>query len=80
MFYDALLEEGSDVAVDEDLDSETGAMDFAPLLEIGDADKFADFVARLENAGIPWFVENAGAKTVLYVTLPRIEEARRLAR
>jgi hypothetical protein len=79
MIYDALTEEGLDEGVDDGLDSEAGEMDFAPLLEIGDADKFSAVVARLEGAGIPWFVENAGAAAVLYVTMPRIEEARQLA-
>ena len=78
MIYDALTEEGLDEGIDDGLGSEA-EMDFAPLLEIGDADKFSAVVARLEGAGIPWFVENAGAAAVLYVTMPRIEEARQLA-
>jgi len=91
MFYDVMKEEGLDEAIDEgrdealdgdngELDSEPESVDFAPLLEIGEADRFSDVVARLERAGIPWFVENAGDATVLYVTMPRIEEARQLTR
>lgn len=79
MLYDALTDEGLDEAIDDGVDADGGALDFAPLLEIGDADRFSLVVARLEGAGIPWFVENAGTATVLYVTMPRIEEARQLA-
>lgn len=56
-----------------------GDADFAPLAEIGEAERFAAVVARLESAGIPWYVENAGTATLVYVAAERIGEARQLA-
>lgn len=79
MIYDTLKDEGYDEQGGVAVGLETeGLPDFAPLLELGEAEKFSALVYRLEGAGIPWFVENAGAAAVLYVTLRCLDEARQL--
>jgi hypothetical protein len=85
MLYETLVEEEFEQAVaDSDQETaddgtvETGSMAFVPLLAIAEADEFSATVGRLEEAGIPWYVESDGDAVVLFVTESHFELAHQL--
>jgi hypothetical protein len=74
-----LEDEGLSVPALESATLAGGDADFAPLAEIAEAERFAAVVARLEAAGIPWYVESIGTAAVVYVGAAWIGEAQKLA-
>jgi len=79
-------EEGSDLCADcgaeliaegdEEVDEED--VEFAALGEVADVAVFATVTERLEEAGIPWFVQSEkGAMAMIYVASNRLAAARR---
>lgn len=75
--------EDCDVALEEDMpDLELGNTRFVSLLEAESVDLFAQVTSRLEERGIPWFVQSellrGRAAAMVYVAESRAEEARGL--
>lgn len=58
-------------------EGEQREVEYLPLLEITDAERFASLTARLEDANIAWFVQVNGSPTV-YVDKKRLARAREL--
>lgn len=63
-----------------------GAVEFIPLVEVTDVDAFALLTSRLEEEGIPWFVQSEPPLeltsleepvAVIYVAADRLLHARR---
>jgi hypothetical protein len=59
------------------MEGEEREVEYLPLLAISDAERFASLAARLEDAGIAWFVQSNGGPTV-YVDKKRLAKAREL--
>jgi hypothetical protein len=66
---------------EEDADAESES-EFAPLVESADVDFFSLLTARLEEAGIPWFVQREPSfeaeVAMIYVGASRLAAARGL--
>jgi len=81
------IEEGASVCAECELtlsgetEDETDA-EFAPLVESADVGFFSLMTARLEEAGIPWFVQSERSRgsqvAVIYVGVSRFAAARAL--
>jgi hypothetical protein len=46
-----------------------------PLTEVADIEAFDSVTSRLEEAGIPWFVESAAQAVRVFVARRRLDEA-----
>ena len=46
-----------------------------PLTEVDDVEAFGSVTSRLEEAGIPWFVESAAHAVRVFVARRRLDEA-----
>ncbi|HKH47315.1 MAG TPA: DUF2007 domain-containing protein [Thermoanaerobaculia bacterium] len=57
--------EGCEVPLVEEVDDGVEEVDFAPLVESTDVAYFGLVTARLEEAGIPWFVQGETSLGVL---------------
>jgi hypothetical protein len=80
------MEEGASVCLDcemalveEEEDDGEPESEFAPLVESADVDFFSRITERLEDAGIPWFVQSERLRgtqvAVIYVGASRFEAA-----
>ena len=58
-------------------EGEEREVEYLPLLEVTDAERFTSLTSRLEEAGIAWFVQVDGVPTV-YVDKRRLARAREL--
>lgn len=82
------IEEGASVCAECELtlsetdDEPEGDAEFAPLVESADVAFFSLMTARLEEAGIPWFVQSERSRgsqvAVIYVGVSRFAAARAL--
>jgi hypothetical protein len=61
---------------EEEEEEGSGPVEFQRLVEVVDVADFAVMTARLEDSGIPWFVQNEnGTGVVIYVAANRLPEA-----
>lgn len=57
-------------------EEESEPVEFQRLVEVADIADFSTVTARLENVGIPWFVQNENSPgVVVYVAANRLAEA-----
>ena len=65
-----------DLVADPPEEEESEPVEFQRLVEVTDVADFAVVTSRLEDSGIPWFVQNEnGPGVVIYVAANRLPEA-----
>ncbi|HSG38884.1 MAG TPA: hypothetical protein VLE27_04535 [Thermoanaerobaculia bacterium] len=61
---------------DSSEEEESGPVEFQRLVEVADVADFASVTGRLEEMGIPWFVQSENSPgVVIYVAENRLPEA-----
>ena len=71
-----IAEECPDCGAELEVASEaTEHAQYWPLTEVDDVEAFGSVTSRLEEAGIPWFVESAAHAVRLFVARRRLDEA-----